>query len=136
MTVRQDLLKDLDNQSDLYNQENLLWTPEEARLRINTDLDNVLHDRSLWLCMPHCGLQIAQCYKGPVIFYSSKVCLTFFPLRHPPTTSDPIIIAQVNDNHFLHLKLDLTRLDALGPTIFKFGSVIIRNRPPGGSLTS
>ena len=55
MTVRQDLLKDLDNQSDLYNQENLLWTPEEARLRINTDLDNVLHDRSLWLCMPHCG---------------------------------------------------------------------------------
>lgn len=119
MSIRQDLLQDLNKNPTIYTEAVLGWTPEEAHARLNTTLENVLHDRSLWLCMPFSGTHIAQCYQRPFIFYSLSLCSTFFPLCNPSNNLDPIVIAMIDDIHYVQLRLDWTTPHTPLPTIWK-----------------
>jgi hypothetical protein len=66
-----------------------------------------------WFPMPVGGYIIANTYHRPVIFYShsdaaSALIFPCFTARDPQYRIEPIVIAIINSNHFISLKLNYT----------------------------
>lgn len=59
-----------------------------------------------WLRMPYMGYVIASAYDRPTILFDpdSACSVTFFPYRTTPNLQEPILLAFINNNHFVSLK--------------------------------
>lgn len=69
------------------------------------DHDGITCPKEHWMTMPTFGFLIASAFNRPVIHFHAvrSNCHTFFPYRTPPNKESPIVLAFVNENHFVSL---------------------------------
>lgn len=76
-------------------------------LLIRLDHHEVKCSDRYWLRMPYTGFVIASAYDRPIILLDPRQenCNTFFPYRTTPNTQTPMVLAFVDQMHFVALEI-------------------------------
>ena len=107
--VRKDLIKELDDHYDVYNEMHAGDASKiRTRLNLGDDLDGMV-GTGKWYSKLDMGQLTANAYHRPICFIQKTTCSTYLPLwsgpQDPRSCTDPIYLCFVRGNHWDLLRI-------------------------------